>query len=297
MSPPDNSTRLAIAREQIQQSQEIGDLITRALSEDIGSGDVTTAPVLPETIAAQGAFLAKQELMVCGVPFLERLYREVDLDIVFRPRVRDGARVGPSLLAIVEGDAQTLLQVERTALNFFQRMCGIATLTDRFTDELTGTKAKLRDTRKTTPGLRLLEKYSVAVGGGVNHRMGLYDAVLIKENHSDLAGGAGEAVRRARAVHGDSLHIQVEVRNEEELRDALAAAPDSVLLDNMTPEQVAACITIIAGAVPVEVSGGITLANARAYAETGADYLAVGALTHSAAAADISFDLVEKKKN
>ena len=295
MSTQDNSA-LSIGREQIQQSEEIGDLITRVLSEDIGSGDVTTAPVLPKTIAAQGAFLAKQELMVCGIPLLERFYREVDLDIIFRPRVRDGARVGPALLAVVEGDAQTLLQVERTALNFFQRMCGIATLTDRFTDELTGTKARLRDTRKTTPGLRLLEKYAVAVGGGVNHRMGLYDAVLIKENHSDLAGGAGEAVRRARAAHGDSLHIQVEVRNDAELREALAAAPDSVLLDNMTPEQAAACVAIVAGSVPVEVSGGITLENARAYAETGADFLAVGALTHSAPAADISFDLAPKKR-
>lgn len=294
MPTRDNPAPKEISADLLLTSPEVGELIDRALQEDIGSGDITTEAVLPETRPAQGAFLAKQELMVCGMPVLERLYRQVDAEIVFRPRVRDGARVGPSLLAVVEGDARTLLRVERVALNFLQRMCGIATFTDHFTDELSGTKARLRDTRKTTPGLRLLEKYAVKVGGGVNHRLGLYDAVLIKENHIELAGGVREAIRRARTKHGQKFPLQVEVRNEEELQQALEAGPDSLLLDNMTPEQTKACVEIVAGKIPVEASGGLTRENARAYAQAGVDYLAVGALTHSAPAADISFDLAPR---
>ena len=296
MPTRDNPAPKEITADLLLTSPEVGKLIDRALQEDIGSGDITTEAVLPETRPAQGAFLAKQELMVCGMPVLERLYRQVDAEIVFRPRVRDGARVGPSLLAVVEGDVRTLLRVERVALNFLQRMCGIATFTDHFTDELSGTKARLRDTRKTTPGLRLLEKYAVKVGGGVNHRLGLYDAVLIKENHIELAGGVREAIRRARTKHGQKFPLQVEVRNEEELQQALEAGPDSLLLDNMTPEQTKACVEIVAGKIPVEASGGLTRENARAYAQAGVDYLAVGALTHSAPAADISFDLAPRNK-
>ena len=295
MPTKDTSFSAPVTAGQILESKEIGELLARALEEDIGAGDLTTEAVLIEARPARGAFLSKQELVVCGIPLLERLYSLAGSGVEFRPRVRDGARVGPSLLAVVDGDARILLRTERVALNFLQHLSGIATFTDRFTDELAGTKTKLRDTRKTTPGLRLLEKYAVVVGGGVNHRMGLYDAVLIKENHAHLAGGVGEAIRRARAMYGDKFHIQVEVRDEKELREALAVGPDSLLLDNMTPEQAKACVEIVAGKLPVEVSGGITLETARAYAETGADFLSVGALTHSAPAADISFDLVPRE--
>ena len=287
----DKSAAMELTADFLLHSSEIGEIIDRALAEDIGAGDITTDAVLPAPAAARGAFLAKQDLLVCGMPVVERLYRQADPQIIFRPRVRDGARVGPSLLAVVEGDARILLRAERAALNFLQHLSGIATFTDRFTDELAGTKAKLRDTRKTTPGLRLLEKYAVRIGGGTNHRLGLYDAVLIKENHAQLAGGIGSAVRRAREKHAAEFHIQVEVRNEGELREALAENPDSVLLDNMTPEQVKACVAMVAGRVPVEVSGGVRRENARAYAEAGADFISVGALTHSAPAVDISFDL------
>ncbi len=301
MSSAPNSPRPEISAELLRTSPEIGTLLERALAEDIGGGDVTTEATVPGPCPARGAFLAKQDLMVCGMPLLERLYQLADPEIVFRPRVRDGARVGPSLLAVVEGDARVLLRTERVALNFLQRLCGIATFTDNFTDELAGTEARLRDTRKTTPGLRLLEKYAVKVGGGVNHRIGLYDEILIKENHAQLAGGVSAAVTKARQKYGNRFPLQVEVRNQEELREALAplsagleAGPDSILLDNMTPEQVRACVEITAGRLPLEVSGGLTRENARAYAQTGVNYLSVGALTHSAPAVDISFDLAPR---
>ncbi len=291
MSTAPNSPRPEISAELLRTSPEIGELLERALAEDIGGGDVTTEATIPGPCPARGAFLAKQDLMVCGTPLLERLYHLADPEIVFRPRVRDGARISPSLMAVVEGDARVLLRTERVALNFLQRLCGIATFTDNFTDELSGTEARLRDTRKTTPGLRLLEKYAVKVGGGVNHRIGLYDEILIKENHAQLAGGVGAAVTKARQKFGNRFPLQVEVRNEAELREALEAGPDSILLDNMTPEQVRACVKIVAGRLPLEVSGGLTRENARAYAQTGVNYLSVGALTHSAPAVDISFDL------
>jgi nicotinate-nucleotide pyrophosphorylase (carboxylating) len=294
MSAAPNSPGTGISEELLRTSPEIGTLLERALAEDIGGGDVTTEATVPDTCPARGAFLAKQELLVCGTPLLERLYQLADPEIVFRPRVRDGARIGPSLLAVVEGDARVLLRTERVALNFLQRLCGIATFTDNFTDELAGTEARLRDTRKTTPGLRLLEKYAVKVGGGVNHRIGLYDEILIKENHAQLAGGVGAAVAKARQKFGNRYPLQVEVRNEEELRAVLDAGPDSILLDNMTAEQVRACVEITAGRLPLEVSGGLTRENARAYAQTGVNYLSVGALTHSAPAVDISFDLAPR---
>jgi nicotinate-nucleotide pyrophosphorylase (carboxylating) len=195
-------------------------------------------------------------------------------------------------MAEVVGDARALLRSERTALNFLQRLCGIATLTRRFRTELQGTEVELRDTRKTTPGLRSLEKYAVRVGGGVNHRFGLHDAILIKENHAQVVGSLGEAIRRAREKYGAGEAIEAEVRNASELEEALAAGADTVLLDNMSVEQVRQSMAKIRGRARVEVSGGMRLENVRAYAECGVDYISVGALTHSAPAADISFDLV-----
>lgn len=273
-------------------SPALTEILQRALDEDLGASDLTTDAVLPERVEALGSFLANESLVVAGLPGVERLFGLLDPGLRFRPLIEEGAQVGRGLLAEIRGDARPLLRGERVALNFLQRLSGIATLTRRFVSRLEGTKTRIRDTRKTTPGLRLLERYAVRVGGGTNHRFGLYDAVLIKENHAQVAGGVGEATRRARARYAGERPVQVEVRDEAELRAALAAGADALLLDNMTVEQVDTAVALVASRVPVEASGGIGLDNVRAYAECGVDFISVGAITHSAPAADISVDLV-----
>jgi len=283
------------------RSKEVTAILERALAEDLGAGlpaealakagDLTTDATLPDPLEAAGSFLAQEVMVVAGLPVVERLYELLDAKLRFRALVEEGQSVSRGVLAEVRGDARALLRGERTALNFLQRMSGIATLTRRYVTRLEGTRAQLRDTRKTTPGLRLLERYAVRVGGGSNHRMGLYDAVLIKENHARLAGGVGEAVRRARSKYGRAQAIQAEVRDDAELRQALEAGADSVLLDNMSVEQVDLAVELVRGRCVIEASGGIKLDNIRAYAECGVDYISVGALTHSAPAAEISFDL------
>jgi nicotinate-nucleotide pyrophosphorylase (carboxylating) len=273
-------------------SPDITALLECALAEDIGSGDLTTDAVVPDPVPAQGAFQAKESIVVAGLPLVARLYELLDPALRVEARADEGTLVGRGVVAEVEGDARMLLCGERVALNFLQRLCGIATLTRRFVTQLEGTKARIRDTRKTTPGLRALEKYAVRMGGGANHRFGLFDAVLIKENHVGMAGGVADAVNRARTKYGRQFHIQVEVRDDAELRDALAAGPDSLLLDNMTPDEVARAVNNVTGSLPVEASGGIALENVRTYAEAGVDFISVGALTHSAPAADISFELL-----
>lgn len=273
------------------RSKEITEILERALAEDLGAGDLTTDATIPEGLEATGSFLAKGALVVAGLPLVERLYELLDPAIRFEPLAAEGGLVARGALAEVRGSARVLLRAERTALNFLQRLSGIATLTRRFALRLEGTHARLLDTRKTTPGLRVLERYAVRGGGGTNHRFGLYDAVLIKENHAQLAGGVAEAVRRARAHYG-SQKIEVEVRDDTEVRQGLEAGADVLLLDNMTPDEVRHCLRLIQGRAVVEVSGGITLENIRDYAEAGVDFISVGALTHSAPAVDISFDLV-----
>jgi nicotinate-nucleotide pyrophosphorylase (carboxylating) len=298
------------------ETGEIAELIGRALAEDVGAGDVTVAATIPGRASGQARIVAKQELVCAGLPLADKLFRALDAEMHVEFQARDGQLVkkGEHLLRL-SGAAAAILTGERTALNFLGHLSGIATLTHKFVRELGGTNAKIRDTRKTTPGLRLLEKYAVKMGGGTNHRIGLYDAILLKENHIALAGGvkaaldqahafassrmnlqamtAYEAVGMPRPVAGEllGLEIQIEVRNEEELREALAAGAESVLLDNMKPEQARKCVEIarsIRAECVVEISGGVTLENARAYALTGADYLSSGALTHSSKAADIS---------
>lgn len=276
-------------------SAVVTELLRRALDEDIGASDLTTDAVLPERAEAQGSFLANESLVVAGLPVVERLYALLDPALSLHALVEEGAQTGRGPLAELRGDARPLLRGERVALNFLQCLSGIATLTRRFVSRLEGTKARIRDTRKTTPGLRLLERYAVRVGGGSNHRFGLYDAVLVKENHAQLVGGVGEATRRARALYAGERPVQVEVRDEAEVRQALAAGAEALLLDNMTIEQVDTVVEIVRGRVPLEVSGGIRLENVRAYAECGVDFISVGALTHSAPAADISFDLMPWK--
>jgi nicotinate-nucleotide pyrophosphorylase (carboxylating) len=281
------------------RAPEITDILERALAEDIGTGDLTTEAVVPDAAPAAGAFIAKEALVVAGLPLAGRLFALLDPQVQFRALVEEGVLASRGVrLAEVRGDARALLRGERVALNFLQRLSGIATLTRRFVFRLRGTRAQLRDTRKTTPGLRLLERYAVRVGGGANHRFGLYDAVLIKDNHAALAGGVGAAVRRAREKYGRERPLEVEVRDAVEVLQALEAGADLLLLDNMNVEQVDLAMEEIRrrGRAQAEVSGGIRLENVRAYAECGVDFISVGALTHSAPAADISFDVESLKE-
>jgi len=256
-------------------------VVAQALAEDIGAGDVTTANTVPATLQAEGTFFAKQDLVLAGSDLLPLIFHDIRMCHADGDFVRKG-----DALATVRGTAQYLLTHERVALNFLQQLSGIATLTRRYVDETEGTKCQILDTRKTTPGLRALEKLATKAGGAVNHRMGLYDAILIKNNHIDLAGGVTVAVELAKK---SGLPVECEVRNHDELAEALDAGVKRILLDNMTPAEAAAEIEFIDGRASVEISGGVTLDTVRAYAQTGADFISVGALTHSAPAADINF--------
>lgn len=268
---------------------EIVDAVRRALAEDIGPGDVTTAACVPADRMATGRFLAREPQVLAGMELLPVIYAErggVDDLRIAKPTgsaVADG-----DVIACVSGNARTLLECERTALNFLQRMSGIATLARRFADAVAGTGCKVLDTRKTTPGLRRLEKMAAAAGGATNHRMGLFDAILIKNNHIAAAGGVRAAIERAR---GAGLPIEIEVRTLAELEEALAAGAAHLLLDNLSPAEAREWVRLIGGRAKVELSGGIGLDNVRAYAEAGADYVSSGAITHSAPATDISFRL------
>jgi nicotinate-nucleotide pyrophosphorylase (carboxylating) len=258
-------------------------IVRLALDEDIGTGDVTTAACVPEFQQASGRFLAREPLVIAGLDLLAELYETVRL------RKRDGdACVEGEVIAEVSGRARTLLERERVALNFLQRLSGVATLARRFRDAVAGTNCQVLDTRKTTPGLRRLEKLAALAGGVANHRLGLFDAVLIKNNHIAAAGGVRNAMDRARAC---GLPIEIEVRSREELREALDTGARHLLLDNLTPQEAAEWVRDIGGRAKVELSGGINLENVRAYAETGADFVSAGAITHSARAMDISFRL------
>ncbi len=265
---------------------EIVDLVERALAEDIGSGDVTTEACVPEDRRASGFFLAREPLTLAGMPLLALIYRHEEVCLLHS----DGDSLpAETVFARVSGLARRLLTLERTALNFLQRAGGIATTTRKFVEALKGTKCKALDTRKTTPGMRRLEKLAVQAGGGCNHRIGLFDAVLIKNNHIAAAGGVARALDNCR--RGSDLPIEIEVRTLDELHEALARGADHLLLDNFTPDRVREAVAVIGGRAKVEVSGNIKLDAIRAYAESGADFASVGALTHSAPAVDISFRL------
>ncbi len=265
------------------------EVVRRALEEDIGSGDVTSQACVPESQKARGRFLAREPLVIAGTGVLAEIYslRGGVEELSLFKRDGDPCAEGEEIAA-VSGRARTLLECERVALNFLQRLSGVATAARRFADAVAGTKCRVLDTRKTTPGLRQLEKMAAAAGGVVNHRMGLFDSVLIKNNHIAAAGGVRNAIERARA---SGLPIEVEVRTREELREALDAGAGCLLLDNLTPEEAARWVREICGRARVELSGGVTLDNVRAYAETGADFVSCGAITHSARAMDISFRL------
>lgn len=267
----------------------MSEIVRLALAEDIGAGDVTSATCVPEGQKASGRFFAREALVVAGLDLLREIYdmRGGVEELQVLRRDGDSVREG-DILSTVRGNARTLLECERVALNFLQRLSGIATLARQFTDAVAGTGCQVLDTRKTTPGLRALEKKAAAAGGVVNHRMGLFDAILIKNNHIAAAGGVRAAIERARS---SGMPIEIEVRTRAELREALESGAAHLLLDNLAPNEAAEWIREIAHGAKVELSGGITLENVRAYAETGADYVSSGAITHSARAVDISFRL------
>ena len=268
-------------------------LIDLAFAEDIGDGDHTTLSTIPADAMGRQHLLVKEEGILAGVDIARRVFERYDPSLKMTVMIGDGSRVKPGDIAfVVEGPVRSLLVTERTMLNIMQRMSGIATMTARYQERLKGLKAKVLDTRKTTPGMRILEKEAVRIGGGANHRIGLFDMILIKDNHVDFAGGIPNAVSRARAYlkeKGKDLKIEVEVRNTDEIRQALDAKVDRIILDNFTPERTAEAVALIGGAAEIESSGGITLDTLRAYGEAGVDFISVGALTHSVKGLDMSF--------
>lgn len=264
-------------------------LIDHALAEDIHTGDITTQAVVPGKRPASARLIAKEDLVLAGIHVAERVFARVSPEISFSAGHVDGARIKKGeLIASMTGDAANLLMAERVALNLLQRLSGVATLTARFVEAVQGTTARIVDTRKTTPGLRELEKYAVRVGGGINHRTGLYDGVLIKENHIAAAGGISEAISRARAYIPHTLKIEIETETLEQVEMALAAGADIIMLDNMSLADMRSAVTMIGKRALVEASGGVNLDSVRAIAETGVDIISVGALTHSPRAMDIS---------
>jgi len=264
--------------------------IQRALVEDIGPGDITSDSIVPLDASMQGRIVAKQNGVIAGLDVAKAVYEKRDPKIDFIPTASEGGRVdNRQALATVSGSARGLLTAERTALNFLGRMSGIATLTRQFVEAVAGTKAVILDTRKTAPGLRMVDKLAVARGGGKNHRLGLYDMVLIKDNHVDFAGSIGEAVRRARAG-GNNVELEVEARTLEDVQAALDLDVKRILLDNMTVEMISAAVCLAEGRAKLEASGNINLDNVRRIAEAGVDYISIGALTHSARTFDVSFD-------
>ena len=266
----------------------VEDVLRAAVREDVGSGDLTTAATVPPESRATGRFTTKQPLVAAGLSVAGRLLELVDPSLQYRQLVEDGDSVTEgTAIAEVHGSASSILTGERVTLNMLQRMCGIATYTRRYVERLMGTKAKVADTRKTVPGLRLLDKYAVACGGGSNHRMGLFDAVLIKNNHLAFHDSIAAALQVARRHAGPDMRIEVEVPGPERVEETIRAGADVILLDNFTVDQTRDAVRICAGRVPLESSGGITLQNIREYAEAGVDIISVGALTHSPPAADI----------
>ncbi len=267
---------------------EVRHAVDMALAEDIGTGDVTSQLTVPEDLQAHGSYLAKQSFVLAGIELLPLIFESFGgAQLKMFKTSGEGIQKG-EVLATVQGPARTLLSCERVSLNFLQRLSGVATLARRHVDAVAGTKVKVLDTRKTTPGLRLLEKFSAAAGGATNHRQGLFDAVLIKNNHITAAGGVRKAIEKVASFTGP---IEIEVRSRAELEEALACGAKHLLLDNLTPDEAREWIRHIDGRATTELSGNINLQTIRSYAEAGPDYISCGAITHSAVAVDISFRL------
>jgi nicotinate-nucleotide pyrophosphorylase (carboxylating) len=271
------------------QKHIIRGLIQIALEEDIGTGDVTTAAVLTGAEAGKAKAIAKADIVVAGIDVFREAFLFLDNSMQFTGYCEDGHSVEKGeVLAEISGLLGSILTAERVALNLFQRMCGIATFTRRYVDEIKGTRAKILDTRKTAPGLRYFDKYAVRIGGGFNHRFGLYDGVLIKDNHIAAAGGISRALDRVRGRFPHTLKVEIEVKNLQEVEEALISGADVIMLDNMSIDDMRMSVASVNGKVPLEASGNVTLANVRQIAETGVDFISVGALTHSVPASDIS---------
>jgi nicotinate-nucleotide pyrophosphorylase (carboxylating) len=263
-----------------------------ALTEDLGPGDLTTRALFPKAVPAEAVITAKQAGVVAGLPVARAVFQQVDRRLKFRALVKEGERIkSGTVLAAIRGDGRSILTGERVALNFLQRLSGIATLTAQFVDAVKSARVAILDTRKTTPGLRLLEKYAVRIGGGRNHRFGLYDAILIKDNHLALHGSLADAVRRARSRAPRRRGVEVEAATLAEVEAAVRAGADAILLDNMSLDQLRKAVRLAGGRVFLEASGGVTLANVRDVASTGVDAISIGALTHSAPALDLSLEL------
>lgn len=272
------------------------DIVRRALAEDLTFGDITTTALFPKPHPARASIMARHPMVVAGIAVVRAVFLAVDPSLKIRRTIRDGQSVRDSTSVLTaEGDGRSLLTAERVALNFLQRLSGIATLTQQFCKQVHGFPTRILDTRKTTPGLRTLEKWAVRLGGGHNHRFTLSDGLLIKDNHLALLRAEGsdlrDACRRARTAGPHGLRVIVETQTLDDVKRAINGKADVILLDNMTPSLVRAAVEIVKGRALIEVSGGITLANARDMAQAGADFLSIGALTHSAPAADLSMDL------
>lgn len=275
--------------------EELNDrLIDLAFAEDIGDGDHTTLCCIPDDAMGQSKLLIKEEGILAGIEIAKEVFRRFDSEMKVEVFIEDGAHVKPGDVAmVVTGRVQSLLQTERLMLNIMQRMSGIATMTNKYVERLKGTKTRVLDTRKTTPGMRILEKMAVKIGGGVNHRIGLFDMILLKDNHVDFAGGIENAINRCHAYlkeKGKDLKIEIEVRNFEELQRVLdMGGVDRIMLDNFTPENTRKAVEMVNGRFEIESSGGITFDTLRDYAECGVDFISVGALTHSVKGLDMSF--------
>ncbi len=273
----------------------IDELLDLAFAEDIGDGDHTTLCCIPADEMGKQQLLVKEEGILAGVEIAKKVFHKFDPELKMTVFINDGAHVKPGDVAfVVEGRVRSLLQTERLMLNIIQRMSGIATMTAKYMERLKGLKTKVLDTRKTTPGMRMLEKEAVKIGGGMNHRIGLFDMILLKDNHVDFAGGIANAINKAneyiKANHKDGMRIEIEVRNFDELDEALATGHvDRIMLDNFTPENTKKAVDIVAGRCELESSGGITFDTLRDYGECGVDYISVGALTHSVKGLDMSF--------
>jgi nicotinate-nucleotide pyrophosphorylase (carboxylating) len=282
---------MALTAQQLRRA-DVDRVVAAALAEDVGSGDVTSEGLVDPDAVCEAEILVKEPGVVCGLTIAEAVFHALDPRVGFEVLRADGDRLdGPDAVARLQGSARAILTGERTALNLLGRLSGIATLTRRFVDEAAGTQAQILDTRKTTPGLRGLEKYAVACGGGRNHRFGLYDGILIKDNHLRLAGSIGTAVASVRRVASTELPIEVEAETLDDVREALAARVEVILLDNMSPALLAESVALVAGRAKLEASGGVTLDNLREVAQTGVDFVSIGALTHSARSLDVSLEV------
>lgn len=272
----------------------IDELLNLSFAEDIGDGDHTTLSTIPADAMGRSRLIVKEEGVLAGVKEAEKVLHRVDPSIKMTVMIADGARVKPGDVAFVaEGPVRSLLIAERTMLNIMQRMSGVATMTAKYQDELSGLHTNVLDTRKTTPGMRIMEKEAVKIGGGTNHRIGLFDMILIKDNHIDFAGGIEKAIERARQYckdNGKDLKIEVEVRSLDDIKRVMAiGGVDRIMFDNFTPELTKEAVKLVAGTMETESSGGITIENLRAYGEAGVDFISVGALTHSVKGLDMSF--------